>query len=90
MIMIIIFFIFQMCAREVVDYQDVQQQKAKSELTEAKFAGAKWELDEVKREIAVIKSELSETNSKLDKATRTLGEKLDAVLANLSQKEIGK
>ena len=79
-----------MCVNEGVNYQDEQQQEAKSELTEAKFAGAKWELDEVKREIAVMKSELSETNSKLDKATITLGEKLDAVLANLSQKEIGK
>ncbi|XP_068762522.1 transient receptor potential protein-like isoform X2 [Montipora capricornis] len=66
----------KMCARDDVDdYQDLQLQEVKSELTEAK-----GELSEVKLQLNDVKVKLREATSKLDDVGRLLEEKLDAVL----------
>ena len=70
-----------MCARDDVDdYQDLQLQEVKSELTEAK-----GELSEVKLQLNEVKVQLREATSKLDDVGRLLEEKLDAVLTKAGE-----
>ncbi|XP_068673221.1 uncharacterized protein [Montipora foliosa] len=74
----------KMCARDDVDYQDLQLQEVKSELTEAK-----GELSEVKSQLNDVRVQLREATSKLDDfgRLRLLEEKLDAVLAKVGEKQ---
>ena len=73
-----------MCARDDVDYQDLQLQEVKSELT-----AAKGELSEVKLQLNDVKVQLREATSKLDDVgrLRLLEEKLDTVLAKVGEKQ---
>jgi len=77
-----------MCARDDIDYEGLQLQEVKSELTEAKaeLSEVKFELSEAKSELSEVKSELSEVKS----INRSLEKKLDAVLARLGEKEVNK
>lgn len=61
-----------MCPREDVDYLNEQLQT---------------ELAEVKSKVAQAKCELSEVKYELRKVSKTLGEKLDAVLAKVGDKQ---
>ena len=75
-----------MCHREDVHYEGSQPQKGKCDL-ETQLTEVKSELAEVKSELAEVKSELaevkSELESKLVEVSRSLEEKLDAVLTRL-------
>ena len=66
-----------MCARDDVDYQDLQLQEVKSELTE------------VKSQLNNVRVQLREATSKLDDVgrLRLLEEKLDAVLAKVGEQQ---
>ena len=67
-----------MCPREDIDYQGSQLQELKADIES--------ELTKVKSELTEVKSELSGVKSELVEVSRSLEEKLDAVLTKLGDK----
>ena len=74
-----------MCPREDIDYQGSQLQELKADL-ESQVTAVKNELTDVKTELTKVKSDL---DSKLVTVSRSLEEKLDAVLTKFGDKCIG-
>ena len=73
-----------MCPREDIDYQGSQLQELKADL-ESQLTAVKTELTDVKTELTKVKSDL---DSKLVTVSRSLEEKLDAVLTKLGDKDM--